>query len=187
MSASPTSHPTPPASPNLLELFRHSLGNDETFLWRQRLLQERLMSNITEKHERALLYVHGLISAGDDCFSQQVVALELGICLSAFRDALRRAQGIGLLAAEARYHRDASGQRRRTTNRYRLLMPHSSPAPRPDLRRHSTPKSNPSLTLLPSSSLHGNGRPVDRQQLAAAAEARVLRAWSARPGRPGAS
>jgi hypothetical protein len=185
-----SAHPAPPpATPNLLELFRHSLGSDETFLWRQRLVQERLMRNITEKHERALLYVHGLISAGDDHFDQPAVARELGIGISAFRDALRRAQGIGLLAAQARY----SGGRR-TTNRYLLLMPHSSPVPRPDLRRHSTPKSKPCLNLLPSSSAQCNERAawpvaarISREQLAAQAEARLIRAWAARPGRSGAS
>ena len=43
-----------PASQTLLDQLRQSLGSGDTFLWRERLLQERLMRNITEKHERAL-------------------------------------------------------------------------------------------------------------------------------------
>ena len=58
--------PPGPAVPTLLDQLRQSLGSDDTFLWRKRLLTERLMRNITEKHERALLYLRDLIKAGDD-------------------------------------------------------------------------------------------------------------------------
>jgi hypothetical protein len=131
------------------------LTNQEAFLWRQRLLKERSLRNITDMHARILLYTLGAIEDGDDRLSHAAVAEALDVAVRTVGDAYRRAKGIGLLEWDAQF-RDAGGVRRRTTNRYRLAMPLAEPEARPDLRRHRKPPLVPKL--LPSCSAHSTDR-----------------------------
>ena len=154
----------PPAVPTLLDQLRQSLGSDDTFLWRERLLTERLMRNITEKHERALLYLRDLIEAGDDQPSHGELAETLSISISVIKDALKRAQTLGLIEWDRQYITLADGSRRQRANHYRLSMPQQSPQPRPDVRRHrpSKPASlkSQSSSFFPSWSPHSGERPL---------------------------
>jgi hypothetical protein len=122
------------------------LTDEQAFLWRQRLREERAIRNITDTHVRILEFTQGAIEAGADEMSHAEVAEALGYGVRTIGDAYRRAKGIGLLEWAAQF-RDAGGVRRRTTNRYRLTMPMATPEPRPDLRRHRKPP----LVLKPSS------------------------------------
>jgi hypothetical protein len=132
----------------------------QAFLWRQRLLAERAMRNITDLHVRILLFTQGAIEAGDDQLSHAAIAESLGVGVRTVGDTYRRAKGVGLLAWEAQY-REVGGVRRRTVNRYRLAIPATPPEPRPDLRRHSILKSHLSSSL-PSCSAQW-AEPVVRQ------------------------
>jgi len=131
------------------------LTDEQAFLWRQRLRQERAIHNITDTHIRILDFTQGAIEAGDDQMSHTAVAEALGVAVRTVGDAYRRAKGIGLLEWQAQY-RDAGGVRRRTVNLYRLAMPLNTPAPRPDLRRHRKP---PLVLKLPTCSAHSAERP----------------------------
>jgi hypothetical protein len=144
----------PPADLSLLEQLRASLGSNETFLWRQRLLTERLMRNITVVHERILLHLHSLIEGGEAEPSHSELVESLGFGISTVKDALRRGRALGLLDWDRQYVTLADGSRRQVANRYRLSMPQQSPQPRPDVRRHrpSKPaplKSESSISSLP--------------------------------------
>jgi hypothetical protein len=146
--------PPAPVIPTLLDQLRQSLGSDDTFLWRERLLTERLMRNITEKHERALLYLHALIEAGHNEPSHGELAAALTIGISVIKDALSRAKALGLLDWDRVYEVLANGSRRQRANCYRWHLPQQSPQPRPDVRRHrpSKPaslKSQSSISSLP--------------------------------------
>jgi hypothetical protein len=133
-----------PSATTLREQLRLSLGSDDAFLWRQRLLQERLMRNITEKQERVLQYVRELIDQGVVQFTHAEVAIALvDAGIGTVKDALKRAQGIGLIDWRPDYRPGPNGSRRRIANIYRLSMPQHSPVPRPDLRRRSVLKSKP--------------------------------------------
>jgi DNA-binding MarR family transcriptional regulator len=155
--------PPGPAVPTLLDQLRQSLGSGDTFLWRKRLLTERLMRNITEKHERALLYLRDLIEAGDDQPSHSELAETLSISISVIKDALKRGQALGLIEWDRQYVTLAAGSRRQRANHYRLCMPAQAPQPRPDVRRHrpSKPASlkSQSSTFLPTWSPHSGERP----------------------------
>ncbi len=122
------------------------LTDEQAFLWRQRLLEERAMRNITDTHVRILLFTQGAIEAGDDQLSHAAIAEALGVGVRTVGDTYRRAMGVGLLAWEAQY-RLVGGRRRRTVNCYRLTMPSKSPEPRPDLRRHPVLKSHLTSSL----------------------------------------
>lgn len=122
------------------------LTDDQACLWRQRLLEERKLRNITDLHARILLFTMGAIEAGDDQLSHAAIAEALGVGVRTVGDTYRRAKGVGLLAWEAQY-REVGGMRRRTVNRYWLTMPAEVPKPRPDLRRHSVLKSHLSSSL----------------------------------------
>src|SRR5215472_2409571 len=87
----------PPSTSTLLDRLRLSLGSDDAFLWRQRLLTERLMHNVTEKHERALLYLREMIEAGHDQPSHGELAEALTIGISVIKDALGRGRKLGLI------------------------------------------------------------------------------------------
>ena len=65
--------PAPPTN-TLLDQLRLSLGSDDTFFWRQRLLQERLIKNVSALQEHVLLYVRELISQGIAQFTHADVA-----------------------------------------------------------------------------------------------------------------
>lgn len=127
----------PPSAHTLLDQLRASLGSDNAFLWRERLLQERLIRNITEKQERILLYIRELVDGGLSQFGHAEVATTCQVGVGTVKDALRRAQGIGLLDWKAEYRPGPNGCRRRTANTYQMLMPQRSPEPRPDLRRRA--------------------------------------------------
>jgi hypothetical protein len=156
--------PPGPAAPTLLDQLRQSLGSGDAFLWRERLLTERLMRNITVVHERILLHLHSLIESGDaePSHSELVESLRFGI--STVKDALRRGRALGLLDWDRQYVTLADGSRRQVANRYRLSMPQQSPQPRPDVRRHRLPKSAPlkreSSHFLPPWSPDSGERPV---------------------------
>lgn len=155
----------PPADIGLLERLRASLGSEDAFLWRQRLLAERLMKNVTEKHERALLYLRDLIDAGHAEPSHGELAEALSISISVIKDALSRARALGLLEWDRQYATLADGSRRQIANRYRLCMPTQSPQPRPDVRRHPKPRPAPlvsqsSVSYLPSWSSQCGERPL---------------------------
>jgi hypothetical protein len=132
------------------------LGDTNTFLWRERLLQERLMRNISALQEQVLLCVRGLVEAGLTQFTHSAVAEACRVGVGTVKDALRRAQGVGLLAWQAEYRPGPNGVRRRTANSYRLTMPEQSPAPRPDLRRRAplVSKRPPLEPILPTCSPH---------------------------------
>ena len=115
------------------------LTDQEAFIWRQRLLAERALRNITDLHVRILLFTQGSLEAGNDMPSHAAVAEALGVGIRTVGDAYRRAKGVGLLAWEAQYV-VVGGRRRRTVNRYWLTMPARVPEPRPDLRRHPVRK-----------------------------------------------
>jgi hypothetical protein len=152
----------PPSALTLLDQLRLSLGTDDAFVWRQRLLTERLIRNITEKHERALLYLRGLIEAGHDQPSHGELAAALTIGISVIKDALSRAKALGLLDWDRVYEVLANGSRRQRANCYRWHLPQQSPQPRPDVRRHRPSKpaaliSQPS-SFLPTWSPHSGER-----------------------------
>jgi DNA-binding transcriptional MocR family regulator len=156
--------PPAPAIPTLLDQLRQSLGSNDTFLWRERLLSERLMHNITEKHERALLYLRDLIEAGDDQPSHGELAETLSISITVIKDALSRARALGLIEWDRQYIALPDGSRRQRANHYRLCMPQHSPQPRPDVRRHRPSKpaslNSQSSTFLPTWSPHSGERPL---------------------------
>jgi hypothetical protein len=174
-----------PSATTLREQLRLSLGSDDIFLWRQRLLQERLMRNITEKHERALLFVRELVDAGHSEPAHGELAEALTISISVIKDALSRARALGLLAWDRQYVTLADGRRRQIANRYRLCMPQQSPQPRPDVRRHrpSRPASlkSESANFLPAWSPHSGERPLpgfaERFAAKIAEEKRQRAAW----------
>lgn len=126
------------------------LTDEQAFLWRQRLRQERIIRNITDTHIRILEFTQGAIEDGCDQLSHAAVAEALSVGVRTVGDAYRRAKGIGLLEWDEQY-RLVHGVRRRTVNRYRLTMPSATPGPRPDLRRHRKP---PLVLKLPSCSAH---------------------------------
>jgi hypothetical protein len=156
--------PPPSTIPTLLDQLRQSLGSDDTFLWRERLLTERLIRNITMPHERVLLYLRDLIEAGHDEPSHGELVAVLGFGISTIKDALSRGRKLGLLEWDRQYVTLADGSRRQIANRYRLCMPQQSPQPRPDVRRHrpSKPASlkSESSTFLPTWSPHSGERPL---------------------------
>ena len=131
----------PPSDVGLLERLKLSLGSNEAFLWRERLLQERLMRNVTALQERILLYVRDLIDSGLDQFAHADVAAALQVGIGTVKDALKRAAGIGLIEWRAQYRPGPNGSQRRTVNVYQTRMPQGSPEPRPDLRRRTASKS----------------------------------------------
>ena len=55
------------------------LTDEQAFLWRQRLRQERAIHNITDTHIRILDFTQGAIEAGDDQMSHTAVAEALGV------------------------------------------------------------------------------------------------------------
>lgn len=112
--------------------------DQEAFQWRQRLVAERDLKNITDLHTRILLFTQGAIEAGEDQMSHSAVAEALKVGVRTVGDAYRRAKALGLLAWEAQF-RDVRGVRRRTTNLYRLVMPEAEAEVRPDVRRHRKP------------------------------------------------
>ncbi len=120
------------------------------------------MRNFTEKHERILLYVRELIDGALDQFSHAEVAIACQVGVGTVKDALKRAQGIGLLDWQAQYRPGPGGSCRRSINRYQLLMPQRPPEPRPDLRRRSSLVSKPVreergvVRFLPSCSPHSS-------------------------------
>jgi hypothetical protein len=138
----------PPAAATLRDQLRLSLGSNDAFLWRERLLTERLMRNITALHEHVLLYVRELVDGGTDQFRHADVAAACKVGIGTVKDALRRAQGIGLIDWKAEYRPGPGGVRRRTVNTYQALMPQSSPVPRPDLRRRPTLGNKKPLTSI---------------------------------------
>jgi hypothetical protein len=152
-----------PSATTLRDQLRLSLGSDDAFLWRQRLLQERLMRNITEKQERVLLYVRELVDGGHSEPAHGELAEALSISISVIKDALSRARALGLLEWDRQYATLADGRCRQIANRYRLSMPQQSPQPRPDVRRHrpSKPASlkSESSNFLPTWSPHSGERP----------------------------
>jgi hypothetical protein len=174
----------PPTATTLREQLRLSLGSDDAFLWRQRLLTERLMRNITALQEHVLLYVRGLIDQGIVQFSHAEVAQGFaGAKIGTVKDALRRAKGLGLLDWREEYRPGPGGVRRRVANTYQALMPQQSPVPRPDLRRRPALVSKrPSLSISkPTCSLQcgePDGRPLpgfEARFAAKLAEEKLLR------------
>lgn len=144
---------------DLLEQLRASLADDEAYRWRKRLLTERLMRNITEKHERALLHLRSLIEGGDDQPSHGQLAEALSISISVIKDALSRARALGLVDWTRQHDILANGSRRQRANRYRLCMPQQAPQSRPDVRRHRAASfKSPSATFLPTWSPHSGER-----------------------------
>jgi hypothetical protein len=114
------------------------LTDQQAFLWRRRLREERAIRNLTDTHVRILEFTLGAVEDGADKLSHAAVAESLQVAVRTVGDAYRRAKAIGLLTWEPQY-RLVGGQRRRTTNLYRAVMPIHTPAPRPDLRRHRKP------------------------------------------------
>ena len=112
--------------------------DQQAFLWRRRLTEERDLKNITDLHTRILLFVHGAILDGEDQMSHTAVAEALKVGVRTVGDAYRRAKALGLLAWEAQF-RAVQGVRRRTVNRYWLVMPGGEAEVRPDVRRHRKP------------------------------------------------
>jgi hypothetical protein len=110
------------------------LSDQQAFIWRQRLRQERAMRNITDTHVRIAEFTMGAIQDGADEMTHAEVAEATGYGVRTVGDAYRRLRGIGLLDWQAQY-REAHGVRRRIRNRYWLRMPEKTPEPRPDLRR----------------------------------------------------
>src|SRR5262249_6268916 len=110
-------------------------------LWRQRLLTERLMKNITALQEHVLNYVFSLIAGGQEQFTHGEIVAATGIKVGTVKDALRRARGIGLIDWRQDWRPGPNGSRRQVANVYRSSMPQRSPEPRPDLRRRSSLKS----------------------------------------------
>jgi hypothetical protein len=156
--------PPAPVIPTLLDQLRQSLGSDDTFLWRERLLTERLIRNITMPHERVLLYLRDVIEAGHDEPSHGELVEVLGFGISTIKDALSRGRKLGLIEWDRQYSTLADGSRRQRANHYRLCMPTQTPQPRPDVRRHRPPK--PALLKRESSfsslpwSPHSGERPL---------------------------
>lgn len=157
------------------------LTDEQAFLWRQRLRQERIIRNITDTHIRILEFTQGAIEDGCDDMSHAAVAEALSVGVRTVGDAYRRAKGIGLLEWDEQY-RLVLGVRRRTVNRYRLTMPPTTPAPRPDLRRHRKPP--PLVPKLLSCSAHSTEplRGFSERFAAKVAEERRLRRIAGLPG-----
>lgn len=114
------------------------MTDQQAFQWRQRLTEERDLKNITDLHTRILLFTQGAIEAGEDEMSYAAVAEALKVGVRTVGDAYRRAKALGLLAWEAQF-RLVQGVRRRTVNRYWLVMPEGEAELRPDVRRHRKP------------------------------------------------
>ena len=98
------------------------MTDEQAFQWRQRLLAERDLKNLTDLHVRILLFTQGVIEAGEDQMSHAAVAEALKVAVRTVGDTYRRARVLGLLSWEAQF-RDVQGVRRRTVNRYRLVLP----------------------------------------------------------------
>jgi len=158
----------PPTTATLLDQLRASFGADDVFHWRQRLLQERLMKNVTALQEHVLLYVRELLDQGIAQFTHDEVAEALKVGISTVRDALRRAKGVGLVDWREDWRPGPNGSRRRTANVYEITQPQRSPEPRPDLRRRSSLKSKKTQTnnLVPSCSVQCDERAWQPWQLA---------------------
>lgn len=152
------------------------MTDQQAFLWRQRLGAERDLKNITDLHTRILLFIHGAILDGEDQMSHAAVAEALKVGVRTVGDAYRRAKALGLLAWEAQL-RLVQGVRRRTVNRYWLVMPDVVAEVRPDVRRHR--KSVP-ITSKPTCSVEC-AEPVLQplHVIAKAMEARLARRWNA--------
>ena len=161
-----SAHPEPNCKPSRVTGFRvwlaalceggHVLTDGQAFQWRQRLLKERSLRNITDMHVRILLFTQGAIEAGDDQMSHAAVAEALDVAVRTVGDAYRRAKGVGLLEWDPQF-RVAGGVRRRIVNCYRLVMPLAEAEARPDLRRHRKP---PLVLKLPTCSAHSAERPT---------------------------
>lgn len=152
-------------------------GDDAAFQWRRRIAEERDLRNITRTHEAILLFTQGAILDGEDQMSHAVVAEALKVGVRTVGDAYRRAKALGLLAWEAQF-RAVQGVRRRTVNRYWLVMPEAEAEARPDVRRHRKPVFLSSKPTCPV----GCAEPVvmPLHMIAKAMEARLASRWDAR-------
>ena len=112
------------------------------------------MKNITEKQERVLHYVYDLVASGQRQFTHGELVEALKVGISCVKDALKRARGVGLIDWREDWRPGPDGGRWQTANIYEVTMPQRSPEPRPDLRRHPSPKSKKpqSKNLVPSCS-----------------------------------
>jgi hypothetical protein len=115
------------------------LTDEQAFLWRQRLLEERAMRNITDTHVRIAQFTMGAIQAGDDQMSHAAVAAALGYGARTVRDAYRRFRLLGLLDWQAQSRGSGDHPNWRTTNRYWLRMPGKTPEPVEGCRRCRKP------------------------------------------------
>jgi hypothetical protein len=109
-----------------------SLSSIEDFHWRSRLYEEGIIGNLTALHVRIGSLIHSLIEAGEDQPSHAEVAMAARTKPRAVREATKRLRGLGLL--DWQHQHSPCGDQ--IENRYWLTMPATSPAPRPDLRRH---------------------------------------------------
>jgi hypothetical protein len=137
------------------------LTDQQAFLWRRRLREERAIRNLTDTHVRILEFTLGAVEDGADKLSHAAVAESLLVGISTVRDAYRRAKAIGLLEWEPQY-RLVGGQRRRTTNLYRAVMPAQTSAPMPGLRRDR--KAAPVREPLSSSLTLGSSESGDQRE-----------------------
>lgn len=112
------------------------MTDEQAFLWRQRLLEERDLKNLTDLHVRILLFSQGAIEAGNDQMSHGEVAAALKVGVRTVGDAYRRARLLGLLVWDAQF-KGVHGVRRRIANLYRLAAPTGDAEARPDVRRQS--------------------------------------------------
>lgn len=152
------------------------MTDQQAFLWRQRLTEERDLKNITDLHTRVLLFVHGAILDGEDQMSHAAVAEALKVGVRTVGDAYRRARALGLLTWEAQY-RAVQGVRRRTVNRYWLVMPEVVAEARPDVRRHRKPVLTSMLAKCSAPCAEPVAMPL--HVIAKAMEARLARRWNA--------
>lgn len=116
-----------PASPHL--------DDGGLFVWRQRLRDNADLKTFTELHVRIAHHMAGRLAEGDDQFSDADVAAACRVCPRTVWDVRQRLRGVGLIGWQEQYTTSASGLRRRTVNRYWLVMPIGEAVARPDLRR----------------------------------------------------
>lgn len=153
------------------------MTDEQAFLWRQRLTEERDLRNLTDLHHRILLDAHWRIDQGETEWSHSEVAAALKVGVRTVGDAYRRARLLGLLTWEAQF-KDVHGVRRRTVNLYRLAVPQGDAEARPDVRRHNK-------TLLPISKPTWSAQcaeprvNVPLQLIARRMEERMARRWTA--------
>ena len=111
------------------------LTDQEAFVWRQRLRQERAIRNITDTHVRIAEFTMGAIQAGADQMTHAEVAEALGYGARTVRDAYRRFRLLGLLDWAPQSRGAGDHPNWRTANRYWLRMPDKTPEPVAECRR----------------------------------------------------